>query len=61
MTIAIKSKVRLTTDAQERCPEIGHAAGVVQDVIGGAVRVAWPAVIAWHKRADLVNVMEASR
>lgn len=51
--MSIGSQVRLTVDAQERQPELGHAIGTVTDVGGGAVKIRWPDGESWHKSEDL--------
>ena len=53
MSLTLNASVRLTVDAQERMPEIGQAIGLVVDLGGGAIKVAWPACECWHKPQDL--------
>lgn len=58
MTLAINDRVRLTVDAQERQPDIGHSVGLVVDTGGGAVKVRWGQNEAWHKPEDIEPATE---
>lgn len=61
MTLAINDRVRLTVDAQERQPDIGHTTGMVVDTGGGAVKVRWGQSEAWHKVDDLALATGATQ
>jgi hypothetical protein len=53
MTISIRSRIRLTLDAQSRQPELESAIGTVLDLGGGAAKVRWPRMESWHRESDL--------